>query len=185
MKKIVVLSWIEKGKKSHLLDNFPNNSADNESLKNVKGFIGTKYYKKVPRPLNIVITQTTENKRLSVLQRKLDHKGEWVAIVHPNVIIPSDFFDIVKNECTNPNVIYGAERICHRTVEDYVNNKLFESIYEQNEEIANGYLQVYWNGSRYGPKNKIYSVKDTDASFKNRWKKIVKLPLFVNYILEV
>lgn len=175
-KKIIVLTWTRKGELPLFMQNLP------KITNNVTGFVSTKRYVKLPRPFKTVITNFVGINAIRVLQKRLIHRGEWVVIVHPKVILPSNFFEVVESECTDPDAIYGAERRHYHTFTEHKKTEPFDAMFFEDGEIAHGYLQIYWNGSRYGPKDKTYPVDGTDICFRNRWKKIVKLPLYVDYI---
>jgi hypothetical protein len=136
----------------------------------------SKYYIKFQRPKVCILSSTSTPIRL--LQKKLSRWTDWIVIIHPRVILPDDFWDIIESECTDPEIMYGADPLIYDTVE-----QPYEDPYESENLSCNGYLQIYHNG-RYPPFNKIYSEKsNADTLFRDLWTKRRKLPLNIKYIM--
>jgi hypothetical protein len=113
-----------------------------------------------------------------MLQKTLTRYEGWIVIIHPSVILPDDFWDIVENECTDPEIMYGAETLLY----DSIDCPHYDA-YESEDLSCNGYLQIYHNG-RYSPTNKIYSEKPNSALlFRNQWPRRHKLPMYIKYII--
>lgn len=139
--------------------------------------IVSKCYIKFQRPKVCILSSTSTPVRF--IQKKIFRWTDWIVVIHPRVMLPDDFWDIIESECTDPEVLYGADPLIYDSV-DVPHDDPFES-----EDLScNGYLQIYHNG-RYPPVNKIYSEKcDSDIIFRDRWTKRRKLPLNIKYIMS-
>jgi hypothetical protein len=140
--------------------------------------IVSKRYIKFQRPKICVQSPTITPIRL--LQKRLTRYEDWIIIIHPRVILPDDFWDILESECTNPEALYGADTLLYDSIDI-----LHVDLYEGESISCNGYLQIYSNAARYPPVNKIYSDKfNSDILFRDLWTKCNLLPLNIKFILN-
>lgn len=191
---IYILTWsnVSNGDAPLVMQHFPS------SHSGVTGLIACKKYKKFNRPFQCkVMTSAVNEHTIRILQKALPCNGEIVVIVHPSVVLPPNFFDVIRAECGDPEILYGAKCQRYNTIQDLHNGDPVTDLHyveDSSSEIGNEYLQVYINCHRFGPKDKMYPVpsralsrrvvRDINVSdvFKKRYAKTFALPFFIDFV---
>jgi hypothetical protein len=169
MKSLKILTWCDtNGELPLFLSSY---------TRSYECLIVSKRYSKLLRPKVCILSPTTTPIRL--LQKRLTRYMGWIMLVHPRVILPDGFWDIIESECTDPEVLYGAETLLY----DNLDTPHYDP-FESDDISCNGYFQIYHNG-RYPPGDKIYSAvkPNPDTLFRDRWPRCHKLPMYIKFIL--
>jgi len=108
----------------------------------LRGFILSKTIRRFPRAFKLIKSKSTD---VETLLHKRCSANSWIVVIEDNVILPSNFWEILQNECTDPSKVYGVDSIVYRDHFDYINQKPVVNVfYDHDKKKTSNSIRVFF-----------------------------------------